>query len=74
MSEDVEMVRVGRDQYMSPEEAYQKGHKPRLDPPIKGEPFFSRGALWNFLTVVVVVAAAYYLHKWLYGVATAIVG
>lgn len=74
MTDEVEMVRVSRDQYMHPEEAYQKGYKPRLDPPAKGEPFFPPGAFRNAVVVVLTVALAVYLHKWLYGIATAIFG
>lgn len=62
---EVRMVRVAGDQYMSEDDAYAKGYAPRLDPPIKGEPFFPPGALWNFLGIVAVIALGMWMHKWI---------
>ncbi len=62
---EVEMVRVGKNQYMSQEEAYQKGYTPRLDPPAKGEPFLAPEGILNFVQVVMSIAGTYYVAKFL---------
>lgn len=50
----IEMVRVGRDAYMSREDAYAKGYVERLSPPRKGEPILAAG----WLTSVIVLAGS----------------
>jgi len=62
---EVGMVRVGKNHYMSEEEALQKGYAPRLDPPIKGEPFLAPEGILNFITVVASVAGTYWFSQFL---------
>jgi hypothetical protein len=62
---EVEMVRVGKNHYMSQEEADQKGYIPRLEAPVKGEPFLSPHGISNFVQVVLTITLTYYFSKFL---------
>ena len=62
---EVEMVRVGKNHYMSQGEATQKGYTPRLDPPTKGEPLLASEGFLNFITVVASIAGTYWFSQFL---------
>ncbi len=64
-ADEIPMIRVGKDRFMSESEAASKGYLPRLDPPVKGAPFFTQNAFENAFLVVFAVAAYHYLSTWL---------
>ena len=62
---EVTMVRVGKNHYMSEEEACKKGYTPRLAPPTKGEPFLAPEGIINFFTLVASIAGTYLFSQFL---------
>lgn len=63
---EVEMVRVGKNQYMSREEAHSKGYSPRLDPPaLKDEPILPPDWAVNAFVLFGTLFGTVFLHRWL---------
>lgn len=60
---EVTMVRVGKNHYMSQEDACKNGYTPRLDPPMKGEPFLAPEGILNFFIVVASIGGAYWVKQ-----------
>jgi hypothetical protein len=62
---EVEMIRVGKNRYMSLKDAIAKGYNPRLNPPVKGEPIFAPEGIVNFCIIVFSLWLGYHLTGFL---------
>jgi hypothetical protein len=56
---EIQMIRVGRDQYMTEGEADRKGYREQPEQPIPGAPIFGEGTIDNLIVLGISIFIMY---------------